>query len=402
MKYINLFIMFQLKQIIPTLIISSFIIGGLQVPLKAAPGGTQNAVAVAQGVPTLSTLVTAVTAAGLGPTLSSTASPAPFTIFAPNNAAFAALGTDTVNTLLDASNVTLLADVLKYHVIPGAEINAATAISVSPTTRASVQGDTIAISSTGAGNVTLNASTQNATVITADVAATNAYVHVIDKVILSPALATRVTTAVAAYTNITKIATRTSTVSTLVSLLSATNLVTPLSATGPFTVFAPTNDAFAALGTNTLNVLALPANATLLSDILKYHVVSGNVSAATAQTLSTANSLQGDAIAVSSTGAGNVTLNASTQNATVTTADVVGSNGRIHIINKVILSSALAARLNTAIAAAAPTVPVAATTPAKTPATLTKTGDNLLLLPFIGVAILALGAIGFKRFKRNK
>jgi transforming growth factor-beta-induced protein len=383
--------MLQFKQIIPTLIFSSLIIGGFQVPLRAAPGGTQNAVAVAQGVPTLSTLVTAVTAAGLAPVLSSTASPAPFTIFAPNNAAFAALGQNTIDTLLDPSNTTLLADVLKYHVIPGAEINAATAISVSPTTRASVQGDSIAISSTGVGNVTLNASTQNATVITADVAATNAYVHVVDKVILSPALSTRVTNAVTDYSKITKIATRTPSVSTLVSLLTATNLVAPLSATGPFTVFAPTNDAFAALGTNTLNVLGLPANATLLSDILKYHVVSGNVSAATAQTLTTASSLQGDAIAVSSTGAGNVTLNASSQNATVT----------IHLINKVILSSALAARLNTAITAAASTTPPTTTTPNK-PETLTKTGDNLLLLPFIGVAILALGAIGFNRFKKNK
>jgi transforming growth factor-beta-induced protein len=391
--------MLTIKHIVPTLIISAFLISGVQLPVKAAPGGTANAVVVAQGQTTLSTLVTLVTAAGLAPTLSATTSPAPFTIFAPNNAAFAALGANTVNTLSDSSNVTLLADILKYHVVPGAELSAAQAIAASPTTRNSVQGDAIAISSPSAGNVTLNAATQNATVITPDVAATNAYVHVIDKVILSPALTTRLNTAVADYTNITKIATRTTDVSTLVSLLSATNLVAPLSAVGPFTVFAPTNAAFAALGTNTLNVLALPANATLLSDILKYHVVSGNVSAAQAQALTTANSLQGDAIALSSTGAGNVTLNASTQGAKVTTLDVLGSNGRIHIIDKVILSSALTTRLNAAIAAAASTP--ATTTPATAPKTLTKTGDNLALLPFIGIAILALGAFGFYNLKKK-
>jgi len=90
------------------------IISSNTINTKAAPGGTQNAVAVAQGVPTLSTLVTAITAAGLAPTLSSSAAPGPFTIFAPNDAAFVALPANALNALLLPSNSTLL----HFRVIP--------------------------------------------------------------------------------------------------------------------------------------------------------------------------------------------------------------------------------------------------------------------------------------------
>ena len=161
----------------------------------------------------------------------------------------------------------------------------------------------------------------------------------------------------AATTTIVDIASANASTSTLVAAVTAAGLVPTLSSTGPFTVFAPTNDAFTALDLalnkpagSTVSLLVKPDNKTLLADILKYHVVSGSVNAATAATLSTANSVEGSAIAIS-TSNGSIFLNASTQNARVTTADVIASNGIIHLINKVILTPALTARVVAAYSA---------------------------------------------------
>ncbi|WP_420599702.1 fasciclin domain-containing protein [Neptuniibacter sp.] len=120
--------------------------------------------------------------------------------------------------------------------------------------------------------------------------------------------------------------------STLVAALKAADLVRALQGDGPFTVFAPTNDAFAKLPQETLNELLKPENKADLQAVLTYHVVSGKVDAKTAMGLSEAPSLQGEKIAISLDG-GNVMIN----QAKVVMADVNASNGIIHVIDTVIL-----------------------------------------------------------------
>jgi uncharacterized surface protein with fasciclin (FAS1) repeats len=118
--------------------------------------------------------------------------------------------------------------------------------------------------------------------------------------------------------------------STLVAAVTAADLVETLSGEGPFTVFAPTDDAFAALPAGVLDALLLPENKALLAQILTYHVVSGKVMAADVTDGDVAT-VEGQTIALST--ANGVTVNG----ATVVSADVPASNGVIHAIDAVIL-----------------------------------------------------------------
>ena len=117
---------------------------------------------------------------------------------------------------------------------------------------------------------------------------------------------------------------------TLVAAVTAADLVETLSGEGPFTVFAPTDDAFAALPEGVLDALLLPENKALLAQILTYHVVSGKVMAADV-TDSDVATVEGQTIALST--ASGVTVNG----ANVVAADVMASNGVIHAIDAVIL-----------------------------------------------------------------
>ncbi len=118
---------------------------------------------------------------------------------------------------------------------------------------------------------------------------------------------------------------------TLVAAVQAAGLVETLSGDGPFTVFSPTDEAFAALPEGTLD--ALLADPEALADILTYHVVSGKVLAADVVGLSSATTVQGSDISIEVVD-GSVILNGS---ATVTATDVAASNGVIHVIDAVIL-----------------------------------------------------------------
>ena len=120
---------------------------------------------------------------------------------------------------------------------------------------------------------------------------------------------------------------------TLVAAVQAAGLVETLQGEGPFTVFAPTDEAFAALGTDTINSLLLPENRDQLVSILTYHVVAGEYFAGdlAGQSLSVA-SVQGDTIDIDATGSAVMI-----DGATVISADVDASNGVIHVINEVIM-----------------------------------------------------------------
>jgi uncharacterized surface protein with fasciclin (FAS1) repeats len=118
--------------------------------------------------------------------------------------------------------------------------------------------------------------------------------------------------------------------STLTAAITAAGLTETLSGTGPFTVFAPTDAAFAALPAGVLDALLLPANKDLLVKILTYHVISGQVMAADIKDGAVAT-VEGDTVALST--ASGVTVNG----AKVTTADVPAGNGVIHVIDTVLL-----------------------------------------------------------------
>ena len=120
---------------------------------------------------------------------------------------------------------------------------------------------------------------------------------------------------------------------TLVAAVQAADLGGALSGPGPFTVFAPTDEAFAKLPAGTVDDLLKPENRDKLIAVLKYHVVSGTVMAADiAGKKSNVTTLQGSDISVDAV-SGGVMIN----DATVTTADIQASNGVIHVIDKVIL-----------------------------------------------------------------
>ena len=119
---------------------------------------------------------------------------------------------------------------------------------------------------------------------------------------------------------------------TLVAAVSKADLVETLKGPGPFTVFAPTDKAFAKLPEGTLESLLKPENKKKLIEILTFHVVAGRVTAADAQGLPVADTVQGTSLLIATTSTG-VTVDG----ATVVTADIMATNGVIHVIDRVLL-----------------------------------------------------------------
>jgi uncharacterized surface protein with fasciclin (FAS1) repeats len=119
---------------------------------------------------------------------------------------------------------------------------------------------------------------------------------------------------------------------TLAAALKAAGLIDTLKGAGPFTVFAPTDEAFAKLPPGTVEMLLKPENKARLTRILTSHVVAGKVMAADAAKLTSAKAVSGDTLTIAAQGGG-VTID----KAKVVTADVAASNGVIHVIDTVIL-----------------------------------------------------------------
>ena len=119
--------------------------------------------------------------------------------------------------------------------------------------------------------------------------------------------------------------------STLVTALKAAGLVDTLNGKGPFTVFAPTNAAFAKLPAGTVESLIKPENKAKLTAILTYHVVAGRVLAKDVVTLKSATTVQGSKVKI------NVRKGVMVNNAKVTKTDIQGSNGVIHVIDTVLM-----------------------------------------------------------------
>ena len=272
---------------------------------------------IAAGDETFSTLVTALSAAGLVDTL---AGEGEFTVFAPTNDAFDALG-ETLDAVL--ADEELLTRVLLYHVVSGV-VPAETALTLDGQMVETLSGDMFSVSLQD-GDLYID----NAKVIMTDIEASNGIIHVIDAVIVP----SDDDMAEEALPSIAEIAAGDETFSTLVTALSAAGLVDTLAGEGEFTVFAPTNDAFDALG-ETLD--AVLADEELLTRVLLYHVVSGVVPAETALTLDgqMVETLSGDKFSVSLQD-GDLYID----NAKVIMTDIEASNGIIHVIDAVIVPS---------------------------------------------------------------
>lgn len=267
--------------------------------------------AVADG--RFTTLVAAVQAAGLVDALKGEG---PFTVFAPTDDAFAALPEGTVEELLKPENKQALTDILLYHVVEGKVMAADVTGLESATT---LLGKDIAIK-VDMGNVYIN----DAKVIITDIETSNGVIHVIDAVILPSDEEAK---------TIVEIAAADERFSTLVAAVTAAELVETLSGEGPFTVFAPTNDAFAALPAGTVENLLLPENKQALTDILLYHVVSGKVMAADVVGLTSATTVLGKDLTITVRD-GKVFLNDTVE---VIITDIEASNGVIHVIDAVLL-----------------------------------------------------------------
>ena len=251
------------------------------------------------------TLVAALGAADLAETLKGDG---PFTVFAPTDDAFAALPDGTLDALL--GDIPALTDILLYHVVPG---NVLAKDVVNLTSAETVQGDNVMIRVVD-GKVMVD----GAEVIITDITAANGVIHVIDFVILPPSQ------------DITEIAIADGRFTTLVAALGAADLVGTLQGDGPFTVFAPTDDAFAALPEGTVD--ALLADIPALTDILLYHVVSGEVFSSDVVALSSADTVQGQPVLINVED-GKVMING----AEVIITDIRANNGVIHVIDSVIL-----------------------------------------------------------------
>lgn len=131
--------------------------------------------------------------------------------------------------------------------------------------------------------------------------------------------------------NIVELAMGTESLSTLVTAVKAAGLVETLTSSGPFTVFAPTNEAFAALPSGTLETLLKPENKQMLIDVLTYHVVSAKVMSTDLSDGQMAATVQGESITV------DLSDGVMISGAKVAAADIKASNGVVHVINQVIL-----------------------------------------------------------------
>jgi uncharacterized surface protein with fasciclin (FAS1) repeats len=119
---------------------------------------------------------------------------------------------------------------------------------------------------------------------------------------------------------------------TLVAAVTAADLATTLKSPGPFTVFAPTDAAFAKLPAGTVDDLLRPENKTMLQAVLTYHVIAGEVRSAQVVTLTSATTVQGSSVAITVSGS-----TVKVGDATVTAVDIDASNGVIHVIDTVLL-----------------------------------------------------------------
>lgn len=260
------------------------------------------------------TLVAAVQAAGLVDTLKG---PSPFTVFAPTDEAFAKIPKATLDGLL--ADKALLTAVLGYHVLSSTVVRADVPLGKAITP---LSGGFFKIESAGGLKIT-DGRNRVSTITATDILASNGVVHLVDRVLL-PANKDIVATAAALPD-----------FSILVEAVVAAGLAGTLQGTGPFTVFAPTNAAFAALLTELgLSKARLLADTALLTKVLTYHAVPARVLQAEVPVNTAITTVQGQSFTVNASLA---ITDQSMRSSTIVATDVFASNGVIHVVDKVLL-----------------------------------------------------------------
>jgi transforming growth factor-beta-induced protein len=263
-------------------------------------------VGVARDAGSFSTLLTALDAAGITSALEG---PGPFTVFAPTDAAFAAIDSEVLADLL--ADTELLVAVLTYHVAPGLlPASSVVGLASAPT----LNGKALSISVEG-GTVRVD----DATVIATDIEASNGIIHVIDKVILPEPIE-----------DIVQLARGTGIFNTLLAAVEAAGLTSVLKGEGPFTVFAPTDEAFAAVPAQALADLL--ADTEALTAVLTYHVVAGELLAAQVLGSTSLPTVNGAQAPVFLDGEGRPRI----ADALITATDIRARNGVVHVIDRVI------------------------------------------------------------------
>jgi len=248
------------------------------------------------------TLVKAVQEAGLVEALSD---PGPLTVFAPTDEAFAEIPAETLNALLQDKEK--LTAVLTYHVVAGNLLGAQVMRKNSIIT---LHGGALSV------DVSDGIKVDDANIIETDIRTSNGRIHVIDKVLMPK--------------NIVETAVGAGIFNTLVTAVQEAGLVEVLSGPGPFTVFAPTDAAFAKVPASVLNELL--ADKEQLTQVLTYHVVPGKLMAGDVLAMDKIKTVQGNEITVNYDCSGVMV-----DNALVINTDIVTSNGVIHVIDGVIL-----------------------------------------------------------------
>lgn len=279
-------------------------------------GKTVDIVHTAEHAGQFKTLLTALRAANLVEALQG---PGPFTVFAPTDKAFAKLPAATVASLLQPKNKAKLQAILKYHVVAGKTMSKDL---MKYSNAKTLQGN----------KVKLSLAINNAKVIKADVKASNGVIHVVDQVILPNSFKPIKGYAdkkapVTSEKTIVETAVGAGQFKTLVAAIQAAGLADALSGEGPFTVFAPTDKAFAKLPAGTVESLVQPENQAKLQAILKYHVLAANLSShdiVAAHTVKTLNGLP-------------IYPSVRVDNAAIQMKNIYCRNGVIHVIDHVIL-----------------------------------------------------------------
>ncbi len=288
----------------------SFAQAKAMAPAPAVKPALKDIVDTAVGAGSFKTLATALTEAGLIDTLKGKG---PFTVFAPTDEAFAKVPKDALDALLkDKAKLTA---VLTYHVVAG-KVMAADVVKMKDGDKVkTVQGKEFTLGLAG-GKVTVN----GANVVKTDIEATNGVIHVIDTVIMPPM-------------DIVEVAVGAGSFKTLATALTEAGLIDTLKGAGPFTVFAPTDEAFAKLPKGALEKLI--ADKKKLAAVLTFHVVPGKVMAADVVKMKNGDkvkTVEGRSFVLGLKD-GKVTVN----KANVVKTDIEASNGVIHVIDTVIM-----------------------------------------------------------------
>lgn len=246
-----------------------------------------------------------------------------FTLFAPNNQAFAALGINSPSALSSLPDSTVKA-ILLYHVLP-TEVEAAQIPQAANTPVTTVNGQPVYATRTAAGKVYIN----GAAVTKADIECTNGVIHDIASVLM-PATGTIVQTAIS-NPNLSLLV-----AAVLRASQGSTDVATVLSGTGPFTVFAPTNQAF--INAGFANVAAInAADPNTLTKILTYHVIAGRIFSSDLVNNSMPATVNGETLTILLGSNAQVKGMSNTSAANIVTANIVTTNGVVHVVDQVLL-----------------------------------------------------------------